>query len=85
MGKARKIDDRAIRVRRQIGKRRCLREYLGRLGYTIAFLTVVLAWTTLGAAISLVVSNRPTIETRNTAPEILAPSPREARRLPGPI
>jgi hypothetical protein len=73
-----KISDRSIRVRREIGyvaKPSCLRERLGRFGYTVAFLAVVITFATLGAVMSmLVAAGHPTVETRGLAPVVLAPS-----------
>jgi hypothetical protein len=83
MAKVRKIGARSVLVRREIGiiaKPAGLREYLGRFGYTVALLTVVFAWATLGAALSMVVrDNHPTIEMRGLAPVVLGPSSSKTR------
>ena len=54
MRKHRTIDDRSVRVRRGMASAQNLRQYLGRRGYAVAFLIVILTCTTLGAALSMV-------------------------------
>jgi len=77
-----KINDRSKRVRRQINAKSIgLREHLGPFAYSLVFLTVVVTWAAIGAAISTVVSARhPTF---GIAPVVFAPSTPTAKSLPG--
>ena len=65
MRKHRAIDGRSVRVRRGMARAQNLRQYLGRRGYIVAFLIVILTCTTLGAALSMVAEHhRATINSK---------------------